>query len=126
MSTVRNFQPALPTLEVEVLDQDDLKRLREDMSRNPSVYVKTARLGVQNLRLNKHGLWEPDAQWDDYINGYPRVYVARAGSVLVTSQNGRKYVGDDTGISNGHFDDVPIELFHPVNFIPEDNYGWDD
>jgi hypothetical protein len=123
MGTIRNFQPALPTLEVEVLNQSDLKRVRDDFYRNTDLYANSFPNG---LTLNKHGLWTLSATIDEFTGQHERMYVARVGSVLVTSQNGRKYVGDDTGISNGHFDDVPIELFHPVNFIPEDNYGWDD
>lgn len=119
----RHYQPVLPSIEVEVLEQSDLKGLLTHMKRNPELYYGTSERGVQDLTLNKHGLWELDLQpLDDGVT--PRVYVVRPGHVLVTSQNGRRYVGEDFGQD---FTYIPAELFHPVPFAEvEDTSSWDD
>jgi hypothetical protein len=106
------FRVALPQIAVVTITPKNLKKVDRDIRQHGKDYFGTSRLGVQNLTLNKHGMWEFSLLPDDF-GKYEKEYVVKPGHVLVISTNGRRYIGPDDGISDGNFGSIPAELFHP-------------
>jgi len=112
MRVPRLFQPVVPQIAVVSITAENLKKVSQDIQNHGKDYFGTSRLGVQNLTVSKRGFWEFSLLPDEF-GKLEKEYVVKPGDVLVISTNGRRYIGPDDGITNGNFNSVPAELFHP-------------